>query len=228
MTIAETTAGQVQGSEEDGLRVFRGIPFAAAPVGDLRFRAPQPHPGWAGVRDATEFGPIAIQQVNEGLEALLPAPRQAQSEDCLLLNVWTPAADDAQRATMVWIHAAATRSARAASRITRAPTWRRVVMWSSSRFNYRLNVLGFLNDPELDEFNLGTRDQIAALRWVHENIANFGGDPGNVTIFGESSGGQSMTTLLAAPAAAGPVPASDSAEPRPAPSAPCRGREGER
>ena len=86
------------------LRVFRGIPFAAAPVGDLRFRAPQPHPGWAGVRDATEFGPIAIQQVNEGLEALLPSPRQPQSEDCLLLNVWTPAVDDARRPTMVWIH----------------------------------------------------------------------------------------------------------------------------
>ena len=203
MTIAETTAGQVQGGEEDGLHVFRGIPFAAPPVGELRFRAPQPHPGWAGVRDATEFGPIAIQQVNEGLEALLPSPRQPQSEDCLLLNVWTPAVDDARRPTMVWIHGGGyTIGSGSEPYYTGANLAARgdVVVVT---INYRLNVLGFLNDPELGEFNLGTRDQIAALRWVHENIASFGGDPGNVTIFGESSGGQSMTTLLAAPAAAG-------------------------
>ena len=198
------------------------------PSAELRFRAPQPHPGWAGVRDATEFGPIAIQQVNEGLEALLPSPRQPQSEDCLLLNVWTPAVDDARRPTMVWIHGGGyTIGSGSEPYYTGANLAARgdVVVVT---INYRLNVLGFLNDPELDEFNLGTRDQIAALGWVHDNIASFGGDPGNVTIFGESSGGQSMTTLLAAPAAAGLFQRAIPQSPDPHHRASCGGREGER
>ncbi|MYA01387.1 MAG: carboxylesterase family protein [Chloroflexi bacterium] len=198
--IAQTTAGTLEGAEENGLCVFRGIPFAAPPVGELRFKAPQPVESWDGVRDAKSFGPISLQAPNEMLEALLPVsdPPQPQSEDCLYLNVWTPGLDGA-RPVMVWIHGGAFTigsgsedyydGANLASRGD-------VVIVT---INYRLGALGFLNLPALGETNFGMRDQVAALKWVHENIANFGGDPGNVTIFGESAGGMSVASLMASP-----------------------------
>ncbi len=202
--IAQTTAGTLEGAEENGLCVFRGIPFAAPPVGELRFKAPQPVESWDGVRDAKSFGPISLQAPNEMLEALLPVsdPPQPQSEDCLYLNVWTPGLDGA-RPVMVWIHGGAFTigsgsedyydGANLASRGD-------VVIVT---INYRLGALGFLNLPALGETNFGMRDQVAALKWVHENIANFGGDPGNVTIFGESAGGMSVASLMASPESAG-------------------------
>ena len=202
--IAQTAAGTIEGTEENGLCVFRGIPFAAPPVGELRFKAPQPVESWDGVRDATSFGPISLQAPNEVLEALLPVsdPPQPQSEDCLYLNVWTPGLDGA-RPVMVWIHGGAFTigsgsedyydGANLASRGD-------VVIVT---INYRLGALGFLNLPALGETNFGMRDQVAALKWVHENIANFGGDPGNVTIFGESAGGMSVASLMASPESAG-------------------------
>ena len=203
--IAQTTAGAIEGIEENGLCVFRGVPFAAPPVGDLRFKAPQPVEPWEGVREAKQFGPISLQAPNEMLEALLPVsdPPQPQSEDCLYLNVWTPGLDDSARPVMVWIHGGAFTigsgsedyydGANLASRGD-------VVIVT---INYRLGALGFLNLPALGETNFGMRDQIAALKWVQENIANFGGDPGNVTIFGESAGGMSVGSLMASPEAAG-------------------------
>ena len=203
--IAETIAGRIEGTEENGLCVFRGVPFAAPPVGDLRFKAPQPVEPWDGVRETKAFGPISLQAPNEMLEALLPPsdPPQPQNEDCLYLNVWTPGLDDAARPVMVWIHGGAFTigsgsedyydGANLASRGD-------VVIVT---INYRLGALGFLNLPALGETNFGMRDQVAALKWVQDNIANFGGDPGNVTIFGESAGGMSVASLMASPEAAG-------------------------
>ena len=201
--IAETAAGSVGGFEEDNLYVFRGIPYAAPPVGELRFRAPQPHPGWEGVRDAGDFGAIAPQISNDGLEELLGSFPQPQSEDCLFLNVWTPGVDSARRPTLVWIHGGGftigSGSEPYYAGATLADRGDVVVV----TINYRLGALGFLHAPALGETNFGMRDQIAALRWVQENVANFGGDPDNVTIFGESAGGMSVATLMASPEAAG-------------------------
>ncbi|MDE2745131.1 MAG: carboxylesterase/lipase family protein [Chloroflexota bacterium] len=202
--IAQTTAGIIEGTEENGLCIFRGVPFAAPPVGDLRFKAPRPVESWDGVREAKSFGPISLQAPNEMLEALLPAsdPPQPQSEDCLYLNVWTPGLEGA-RPVMVWIHGGAFTIGSGsedyydgASLASRGD----VVIVT---INYRLGALGFLNLPALGETNFGMRDQVAALKWVQANIANFGGDPGNVTIFGESAGGMSVASLMASPEAAG-------------------------
>ena len=200
-SIVETTLGRVQGSSEDGLHIFRGIPFAAAPIGELRFRAPQPHPGWDGVRDATEFGPIPIQEGMDALDAILPSPPQPQSEDCLFLNVWTPGLDDAKRPVIVWIHGGAfTLGSGSEPLYSGANLASRgdVVLVT---INYRLGVMGFLHEPSLGETNFGMRDMIAALRWVRDNVAGFGGDPDNVTIFGESAGGAAVACLLVSPEA---------------------------
>ena len=202
---AQTTAGTIEGTEENGLCVFRGVPFAAPPVGELRFKPPHPVESWDGVREAKSFGPISLQASNEMLEALLPPsdPPQPQSEDCLYLNVWTPGIDDAARPVMVWIHGGAfTIGSGSEDYYNGANLAARgdVVIVT---INYRLGALGFLNLPALGQTNFGMRDQVAALKWVQDNIANFGGDPGNVTIFGESAGGMSVASLMASPEAAG-------------------------
>ena len=199
----DTSSGRIRGSSEDDLHIFRGIPYAAPPVGDLRFRAPQPHPRWDGVRDATEFGPISLQEGMDSLDALLPSPPQAQSEDCLYLNVWTPGLDDGSRPVMVWIHGGAfTLGSGSEPMYSGANLARRgdVVVVT---INYRLGALGFLHEPSLGETNFGMRDMIAALRWVRDNIAGLGGDPENVTIFGESAGGAAVASLLVSPEAHG-------------------------
>ena len=207
--IVQTTSGRLQGSSEDGLHIFRGIPYAAPPVAELRFRAPQPHPAWDGVRDATEFGPISLQEGMDALDAILPSPPQPQSEDCLYLNLWTPALDDpldaGGRPTMVWIHGGAftlgSGSEQLYSGANLAARGDVVVV----TINYRLGALGFLHEPALGETNFGMRDMIAALHWVRDNIAGFGGDPDNVTIFGESAGGAAVACLLVSPEAQGLV-----------------------
>ena len=203
MTIAETSAGEIRGRAEDGLHVFRGIPYAAPPVGELRFRAPQPHPGWDGVRDATEFGPVAIQEPMEAMDTLLPSPPQPQSEDCLYLNVWTPSLDDAARPVMVWIHGGSFTFGSGSEPLYSGASLAARGDVVLVTINYRLGVLGFLHEPALGETNFGMRDMIAALRWVRDNIANFGGDPSNVTIFGESAGGAAVACLLVSPEAQG-------------------------
>lgn len=202
--IAITRQGQVQGFEKAGVLHFRGIPYAAAPIGDLRFRAPQPPEPWDGVRDATAYGPSSLQgQPPIDIPGAPPPPRQ-MGEDCLYLNIWT-ASLDGRRPVMVWIHGGAFTIGSGAEFSGRELAARGAVVVS---INYRLGALGFLGLPCLaDEHgrftNFGLRDQIAALRWVRENVAAFGGDPGNVTIFGESAGGMSVGALMASPEAEG-------------------------
>jgi len=197
--------GVLNGETEDDVQVFRGIPFAAPPIGDLRWRAPQPAPNWTGAREATDFGPICPQIPREYTKGL------KQSEDCLSLNVWTPnTTSSAKLPVMVWIYGGAFVNGGSAMQFYDGTDLakRGVVIVS---FNYRLGELGFFAHPALasehmaDEAtgNFGLLDQIAALKWVQKNIATFGGDPGNVTIFGESAGGMSVNDLVASPMARG-------------------------
>ncbi len=198
--------GTLNGATEDDVQVFRDIPFAAAPVGDLRWRAPQPGPSWAGARDATAFGPICPQTTGQYTKDL------KQSEDCLSLNVWSPNTTAAAKLpVMVWIYGGGFMNGGASIQFYDGTDLakRGAVIVS---FNYRLGELGFFAHPALasehtsDEAtgNFGLLDQIAALKWVRANIATFGGDPNNVTIFGESAGGMSVNDLMVSPMARGP------------------------
>ena len=198
-TVVKTTQGKLRGRREDGLHVFRGVPYAAPPVGDLRFRAPQPHHGWDDIRDASEFGPIALQRPNEALDQIMGGAPQAQSEDCLFLNVWTPGLDDAARPVMVWIHGGGLTIGSGSETYYAGGNLAARGDVVVVTINYRLGVLGFLHLPALGETNFGLRDPLAALEWVRDNIARFGGDPRNVTIFGESAGGLSVASLMASP-----------------------------
>jgi para-nitrobenzyl esterase len=207
MPTAQTRSGRVEGLDENGVQIFRGIPFARPPVGELRFAAPVREEAWTGTRACHEFGFSAPQSA-----MALPLPGMevgAMDEDCLYLNVYTPAADGAQRPVLVWIHGGGFVIGSGSQPIyDGVPLTKRgdVVVVT---VNYRLGPLGFLYLADLCPDlagavgNAGIRDQIAALEWVKENIAAFGGDPANVTIFGESAGGMSVGTLLGAPAARG-------------------------
>ena len=181
--------------------VFRAVPYAAPPLGDLRWRAPQPVKAWQGVRDATRSGPACLQN-SEGWNR---ASWLHASEDCLTLDIRTRSLTG-KRPVMVWIHGGSNRSGSSAGPADSDLTEQGVV---AVGVQYRLGVLGFLSLPELaaeqggSSGNYGLMDQIAALRWVHDNIERFGGDPDNVTIVGESAGSQDVSLLLAAPAAQG-------------------------
>lgn len=205
--IVKTPAGAIQGRDEGPLRVFKGIPYAAPPVGPARWRPPVPMPTWPGVRDAAEFGPACIQPTRR-IESIYANDLAATSEDCLTLNVWAPAA--ARRAPVfVWIHGGALATGSSVEAIydgTRLAAEGIVVV----SINYRLGVLGYLAHPELSaesplglSGNYGLLDQIEALRWIQRNIAALGGDPSNVTIGGESAGGLSVMYLMTAPDARG-------------------------
>ncbi len=208
--IVKTAAGDVQGRSIAHGLVFRGIPFAEPPVGDLRYRPPQPAKAWPGVRDCGDFGPVCAQDTSIQLPLMAQdIPAEAGSEDCLYLNVWTPAADGARRPTMVWVHGGGYLGGAGSQPQYDGEAFVRddVVLVT---LNYRLHALGFLFLDELFEGaeatgNLGVLDQIAALRWVRDNIAAFGGDPDNVTVFGQSAGAMSVCALLCAPAARGLV-----------------------
>lgn len=204
MTIVETNTGKIEGMEKRGVLQFRGVPYAAAPVGERRFAPPQPHEPWTDVRETKEYGPIAPQNpsafhTNVGAE--LPPTAE---DNCLTLNVWTPSTDGA-RPVMVWFHGGAfiIGDGRTAWYDGTKLSRRDVVVVTC---NYRLGALGYLHLDGLDSGDgfaragsAGLLDQIAVLEWVQANIAEFGGDPSNVTVFGESAGAMSIGALLGTP-----------------------------
>jgi para-nitrobenzyl esterase len=202
---AKTANGTVSGTVEDGLAVYRGIPFAAPPVGDLRWRPPQPAAKWSGVRAAEKFAPPCVQG---GGAAKGKGP--ASSEDCLYLNVWTPAKSASERLpVMVWIYGGGFTggSTSVPSQTGERLAKKGVVVVSVA---YRVGPVGFLAHPGLSaeskdhvSGNYGILDMVAGLEWVQKNIAAFGGNPGKVTIFGESAGGIAVSMLCASPAAKG-------------------------
>ncbi len=196
--VVRTTAGDLRGGHENGVAVFRGVPYATA----ARFVPPQPVPAWLGVRDALRDGPIAPQGRSR-LAHVMGDFERPQAEDCLALNIWTPAADTEKRPVLVWIHGGAFSSGSGS-----------IPWYSGERFaangdvvvvsiNYRLGALGFLCLPGVSPGNLGLRDQVAALGFVRDNIAAFGGDPSNVTVVGQSAGASSIAMLMTMPLARG-------------------------
>lgn len=200
--------GLISGVNAEGVRSFNGIPFAAPPVGDLRWKAPQPVVPWQGVRQCDAFG-SECPQAGYPAGSMYYQPPQKQSEDCLYLNVWTAGKAGERRPVMVWIHGGALTRGSGANRTYNGTAFAKkgVVLVT---INYRLGPLGYLAHPELtaespqnSSGNYGVLDQIAALKWVQKNIAAFGGDPRNVTIFGESAGSWSVNVLVATPLARG-------------------------
>jgi para-nitrobenzyl esterase len=204
--IVMTASGMVRGEWERGMQVFRGIPFAEPPLGALRFRPPVEHKPWPGIRPAVDFAPACPQIVT-----IDPSENNnsVQSEDCLAVNVWTPAADSKRRPVMVFVHGGAFIEGSARNTGYDGAVLARRGDVVVVTLQYRLGPFGFLELSEIGgaEYsgsgNNGIRDQVAALRWVRSNIANFGGDPKNVTIFGESVGATSVGILLAIPEARG-------------------------
>ena len=204
--VVETQSGAVRGLVVDDVLAFKGIPFAAPPVGEWRWRAPQPVQGWEGIRDATEYGAFCAQPPSEVLWFELTAV----SEDCLTLNVWTPATGaDEKMPVMVWIHGGGyLQGSGNIPRLNSAKLAREGVVLVT--INYRLHLFGFMTHPALtkshpDELqgNYGLMDAQAALEWVRDNISAFGGDAENVTIFGESAGAGIVNYLLIMPSTAG-------------------------
>ena len=195
------TGGAIRGAVSAGnadIVAFKGVPFAAPPVGDLRWRPPEPVVGWEGVRDASESGAICIQNGGQNV---------TQDEDCLFLNVWAPRESSEPRPVLFWIHGGGYTGGSGSTAIydgTPLATDGAVVV----TINYRLNVFGFLAHPALSaesshgaSGNYGLLDMVAALEWVRDNIATFGGDPGRVTIFGESAGGGAVMSVMLIPQA---------------------------
>jgi len=200
--------GLISGVTEEGVRSYKGIPFAAPPVGDWRWKPPQPVLKWEGVRNCDAFGP-ECPQAPYPAGSIYALPPQKQSEDCLFLNVWTAAKEGEKLPVMVWIHGGSLTRGSGSNRVYDGTSFAKkgVVLVT---INYRLGPLGYLAHPELtaespqhSSGNYGVLDQIAALNWVQKNIAAFGGDPGRVTIFGESAGSWSVNTLVASPLARG-------------------------
>lgn len=194
-------SGVLSGVVEGGLKVFRGVPYAAAPVGALRFAPPAPAPAWSGERDASQFGPWSPQNIpaNPLTSGIIEGE---QDEDCLNLNIWTPAVGDGTaRPVLVWIHGGGFTGGSGASGLYKGAALARRGDVVVVTINYRLGALGFLVAG--GRGNWGLLDQVAALAWVRSNIEAFGGDPTNVTIFGESAGSMSVADLLAMPAADG-------------------------
>jgi para-nitrobenzyl esterase len=209
-TVVRTRSGDIEGTFEDQQYVFKGVPYAAPPVGNLRWLPPQPVQPWTGIRSAREFGRICPQNQLPGAAVIASlAINEPQDEDCLFLNIWTPNLDDVRRPVMIWIHGGAfvigAGSQTMYLRNTLVPRGDVVLV----SINYRLGALGFMNLKEVTGGRIpasgceGLLDQIAAIEWVRDNIKGFGGDPDNITVFGESAGGMSIGCLMGMPAAQG-------------------------
>lgn len=206
--VVETRNGRVQGVVDQGVRTWRGIPYAAAPVGELRLRAPRPPESWTGIRDARFFGAVPPQSKAPSLTGT--HRRVAMDEDCLSVNVSAPLdPSDTLRPVLVYLYGGAFSSGSSAE-----PTYRGAKLVRDGDvvyvcLNYRIGALGFMDfraysTPEHRfDANVGLRDQVAALEWIQQNIEAFGGDPGNVTLFGESAGGLAVTSLMCIPSARG-------------------------
>ncbi len=211
--IVTTPSGRLEGVQHRNLQVFKGIPYARPPIEGLRFRAPVGIEPWSEVRSAKQYGKAAPQvgRANRLVRTFIGVADVAQSQDCLYLNVWTPAADGARRPVMVWFHGGAFILGSGSTILYNGTQLARSGDVVVVTCNYRLGALGYLNwrglasgsGDDLPDTNLGLRDQIAVLEWVRDHIECFGGDPENVTVFGESAGGMSVGTLLGTPRASG-------------------------
>ncbi|MFX1364712.1 MAG: carboxylesterase/lipase family protein [Promethearchaeota archaeon] len=195
--IIEIKQGKIKGYEADGINIFKGIPYAEPPVGELRFKPSIRKKPWSGILDCTKFGPEVPQRDSP----FTPKPRPPQDEEkCLTLNVWTPGIDDMKRPVLFWIHGGGfSFGSGSLTNGTNMVKFGDVVVIS---INYRLGIFGYIFIQD-EIANLGQLDQITALQWVRDNVMLFGGDPNNVTIFGESAGGAAVSTLLAMPPAKG-------------------------
>lgn len=197
--IIETKTGNLQGSIERDIHVFKGIPYAEPPIGDSRLNVPIAKRPWSGVMEALKFGPEALQPYN--INTPRPYPEQSEG-DCLTLNIWTPGIDNKKRAVLFWIHGGSFMYGSGTRVIyygTNMATKGDVVVVT---INYRLGPFANLHFSDADP-NVGMLDQIVALEWVNKNIELFGGDPNNITIFGESAGAAAVCTLMAMPKAKG-------------------------
>lgn len=207
-TLVTTRYGKVDGVKDGKVSVWKGIPYAAPPVHSLRFRAPQEPEPWEGVREAKKFGPAALQFERVAMKFLGDSPTN-KSEDCLYLNIWSPGADSKRRPVLVWIHGGSFIAGSGSSMFYDGKSFAEQGDVVVVTINYRLGVFGFLHLGGVggEEYsasgNCGLLDQAAALKWVNENIEAFGGDPNNVTIFGESAGSISIDCLLSMPSLKG-------------------------
>ncbi len=212
----ETVHGKLRGRVENGVRCFKGVRYARPPVGSRRFMAPEPPEPWAGTREALAFGNRALQQDNsfgfppELLRLFFVGEPPPMSEDCLYLNVWTPAAGDGgKRPVLVWLHVGAFIAGSGSAPWNDGANLARSGDVVVVTLNHRLGAFGYLQLAELggetyaDSGVAGMLDLVAALGWVRDNIAQFGGDAGNVTIFGESGGGAKVAVMMAMPGARG-------------------------
>jgi para-nitrobenzyl esterase len=213
--VAETTYGRIRGTNVGGVNVFKGVPYGATTTGRNRFMPPVAPAKWAGVRDALAYGPSAPQTEpgttrNASALSVSGAGLPAEGEDCLVLNIWTPAVKDGRkRPVMFWCHGGGFSTGSGSSPVTEGANLARRGDVVVVTINHRLNVLGFTSLEEVggQEFaasgDVGMMDIVAALKWVRDNIAEFGGDPSCVMIFGQSGGGRKVSTLLAMPSAKG-------------------------
>lgn len=203
-TLVETTSGKVQGYDQGAITVWKGIPFAHPPIAHRRFLPPQPPQPWSGVLDATQFGSAALQSARGNASAV----GDSTSENCLSLNIWSPGTEGQKRPVLVYIHGGGFVIGSASEPQCDGTSFATQHDMVVVTCNYRLGLLGFLYLGDLAghgyaQGNVALLDQIAALQWVHDNIAAFGGDPEQVTVMGESAGAMSIGNLLAIPAARG-------------------------